>query len=144
MNQRHRSEDSPSLVLVTLVVGTSAHTREAAIWAAIANKPRSDRQLSDDAQPQVGLILEGLPDGKSDNISPELSDTNFRIQRIAPGCLCCTGNLVLRVTLNRLLRTHLQQIYISIADASHLDNLRLFLSQPPYDAFLRLDADLIA
>ncbi|MQR00398.1 GTPase [Glaciimonas soli] len=144
MNRHNQSEDSPSLALVTLVVGSTAHKREAAIWATIANNPRSNRQLSDDAQPQVGLILEGLPDGKSDNISPQLSDTSFRIQRIAPGCLCCTGNLVLRVTLNRLLREHLQQIYISIADASHLDNLRLFLSQPPYDAFLRLEADLVA
>jgi G3E family GTPase len=62
--------------------------------------------------------------------------------RIAPGCLCCTGNLVLRVTLNRLLRQRPKRLFIGIARSEHLDQLRSWLQSKPYDQLLRLTDDL--
>jgi G3E family GTPase len=64
------------------------------------------------------------------------------IERIAPGCLCCTGNLVLRVTLNRLLRRRPGRLYIGLATTEHLDQLRSWLQAPPYDQLLELTPDL--
>jgi hypothetical protein len=64
------------------------------------------------------------------------------VLRIAPGCLCCTGNLVLRVTLNRLLRHPPAQLYISLANAEHVDLLRAMLSGAPYGDLLALEPDI--
>jgi G3E family GTPase len=60
------------------------------------------------------------------------------ISRIAPGCLCCTGNLVLRVTLNRLLRESPRRLFIGVARGEHLDQLRSWLESAPYDQLLEL------
>ena len=110
----------------TLVTGARASLREAAIAAALA--------------PGVAtaIIVEGLSDGNSalvDLVGPQ-------IVRIAPGCLCCAGNMILRVTLNRLLRRPPEQLFISLANGAHIDPLRSFLSQAPYDRLLRLDVDM--
>jgi len=114
-----------------LVTGPTATAREAAIAAAIKHPatPRSDG---------AAVILEGLPDG---NIMLEASD-QLVISRIAPGCLCCAGNLVMRVTLNRLLRQRPARLFIGIADTTHLDQLRSWLSSAPYDQLLALLPDL--
>ncbi|MDC8760626.1 GTP-binding protein [Janthinobacterium fluminis] len=112
-----------------LVVGGRAGAREAAIAAALAG-----------ASADGAAILEGLPDGMS-TLAGEGPDAP-RVLRIAPGCLCCAGNLVLRVTLNRLLRRPPAQLFISLADASHAGRLRLWLAGPPYDALLALGADI--
>jgi hypothetical protein len=109
-------------VLTTLVTGATAALRERAI-----------------AQVAIGadvVLLEGLPDGH-----PFLPE-HIEVHRIAPGCLCCTGNLVLRVTLNRLLRRHPERLYIGMASTEHLDQLRSWLSAPPYDQLLALTADM--
>jgi hypothetical protein len=81
----------------------------------------------------AAVILEGLPDGQ-----PVLHPSpSLLIERIAPGCLCCTGNLVLRVTLNRLLRARPSRLLIGVA-AGHLDQLRSWLRSAPYDQLLDL------
>jgi G3E family GTPase len=69
------------------------------------------------------------------------SDT-LHVHRVAPACLCCTGNLVLRVTLNRILRSRPDRLYIGVASTGHLDQLRSWLQQPPYDQLLELTPDL--
>src|SRR5438552_14442356 len=119
--------------VVRLVTGASAHAREAAIWSAIEAGSGSA------AASLTGVILEGLPDGKS---GPDPANPGLHIKRIAPGCFCCVGNLTLRVTLNRLLRSHPPRLYISIADTTHLDKIREFLSQAPYDDWLTLSDDI--
>jgi hypothetical protein len=48
----------------------------------------------------------------------------------------------MRVTLNRLLRSKPERLYIGMATASHIDQLRAFLSAPPYDNLLTLTKDL--
>ena len=123
---------SAALTVLTLVTGPSAPTRERAIWSAIEADAASKEYSGSN---NIAVILEGLPDGKSD---PEPAHPQILIKRIAPGCLCCIGNLTLRVTLNRLLRTHPIRIYISIADATHVDKLHHSLSLAPYDAWLIL------
>ena len=110
---------------LTLVVGAHIDARE----NAIAN-------LLQEGMP-TAVILEGLPSGR--NVFPaESASGELRVARIAPGCLCCIGNLTLRVTLNRLLRKHPQRIYISVADATHIAAIEQFLSAAPYDNWLRL------
>ncbi|SFH90467.1 hypothetical protein SAMN04515618_105195 [Collimonas sp. OK307] len=122
------------MTLTTLVSGGSANSREAAIHVAIEQDlARNGRHMS------TALILEGLSDGKLATVPHELD-----IKRIAPGCFCCIGNLTLRVTLNRLLRKPPARLYISIADSTHLVQLRDFLSGAPYDAFLEMTPDLAA
>ena len=113
----------------TLVLGGCASEREAAIGAALT--------------PGVAAaaILEGLSDGKS-VLADALPQAALRVARIAPGCLCCAGNLILRVTLNRLLRHPPAQLFISLANATHVEQLRLWLSAAPYDALLALGPDL--
>ncbi|UOD33053.1 GTPase [Massilia violaceinigra] len=119
---------------LTLVTGGSAAQREAAIAARLA-------QVAAVAGPTHGVsavLLEGLPSGQT-VLSP--SDS-LPVHRIAPGCLCCTGNLVLRVTLNRILRLRPDRLFIGLAATDHLDQLRSWLQDPPYDQLLELTADL--
>jgi G3E family GTPase len=68
---------------------------------------------------------------------PQLS-----IRRSAPGCLCCTGNLVLRVGLNRLLRERPERLYISVGPGTHLPVLSTMLTSPPYDAWLTVSENI--
>jgi hypothetical protein len=124
---------SPVRTRVTLVTGPRAAVREAAIAAALAGLP---------AAAQSAVILEGLADANSALVSSP--ETGLNVQRIAPGCLCCAGNLVLRVTLNRLLRRPPAQLFISLANAEHVNQLRSMLLQAPYGDLLDLAADLQA
>lgn len=113
----------------TLVTGPGAAAREAAIGASLAKAGQGGI---------AAVILEGLPDPRSILTSSGTVD----LHRIAPGCVCCTGNLVLRVTLNRVLRRRPERLYIGLASTEHLDQLRSWLQQPPYDQLLELTPDL--
>jgi hypothetical protein len=135
--------------LVTLVAGGSAASREGAIADALV------------AGTSIAVILEGLADGSSPlaelasttaSLSPFASrgeqpatDTPPapQILRIAPGCLCCAGNLILRVTLNRLLRHPPTRIYISLATSTHIGQLRESLSSMPYEQWLSVGDDIV-
>ncbi|HEU4375067.1 MAG TPA: GTPase [Telluria sp.] len=120
---------SPARVTTSLVTGASAGARERLIAAHRADHP---------AGATCAVLLEGLPDGHTILVpSPAVL-----IERIAPGCLCCTGNLVLRVTLNRLLRRRPDRLYIGLATTEHLDQLRSWLHNRPYDQLLELTPDL--
>ena len=114
--------------LVTLVSGPTSAQREQAI------ADRLDPAISTVA------ILEGFPSGTS-VLEEKSSQASLKIVRIAAGCMCCTGNLVMRITLNRVLRDSTEKIFLSIADASHLPALRAFLAAPPYDQLLVLTED---
>jgi hypothetical protein len=122
-------------VTTTLVIGPSAAVREQAIFDRL--------QLSNLHQSgaRSGVILEGIASGNSPLDS---LPAHVLFARIAPGCLCCAGNLVLRVTLNRMLRQRPDHLYIGVARSEHLDQLRSWLQAEPYDQLLRLTTDLIA
>jgi G3E family GTPase len=113
-------------VPVTLVTGSAGAQREAAIAAALLPGQ------------SCAVILEGLPTGQALLLPSPL----LAVHRIAPGCLCCSGQLVLRVTLNRVLRHRPQRLFIAMASVEHLDQLRSWLSNPPYDQLLELSLDL--
>ncbi|QAU33155.1 GTPase [Janthinobacterium sp. 17J80-10] len=116
------------MIPLTLVTGADAFLRESRIAAAL------------DAGVRTAVILEGLPTGATpfDEVLPSW----LTIVRVAPGCICCTGSLTMRVTLNRLLRQHPERLYISLADSSHLQQIRQFLQQEPYDKWLGLTKEL--
>lgn len=120
-----------------LVTGARAGAREAAIAAHLPKEG-----------PSV-IILEGLSDGGS-ALSFDPADGPFpyenvpQVLRIAPGCLHCSGNMILRVTLNRVLRRPPARLYISLASAEHLEQLRSWLSEAPYGDLLELQDTIAA
>ncbi len=120
------------MTLASLVTGNHASHREATIAALL------------DPRLHTAIILEGLPEGGSvlDASTASAAHPDLNISRIAPGCMCCTGNLVMRVTLNRMLRNKPARLYIGVANSEHIEQLRLFLTQPPYDTLLSLTADI--
>ena len=121
----------PVRAMLTLVTGASPAAREGCIAALLGAAPPGLHGA---------VILEGLASATS----PLLSDSRLAVARIAGGCLCCAGNLVLRVTLNRLLRQHPEQIYIGVGSSDHLDQLRSWLAGAPYDQLLELADDVHA
>ena len=130
-----------SPVAVTLVTGASAAAREQAIFDQLQLSKLHQNGAKSHSMPLQAIVLEGLAPGNSP-LDSLPADVLFA--RIAPGCLCCTGNLVLRVTLNRLLRQRPQRLFIGVARSEHLDQLRSWLQAEPYDQLLRLTPDLIS
>jgi G3E family GTPase len=116
------------VTLTTLVIGDGADRREAVIAAAV------------DAPATTAVILEGIPSGKS--LLEAFTAQGMPVVRIAPACMCCTGNLTMRVTLNRLLRNKPARLYIGLASATHLPAIRSFLQSPPYADLLQLAPDV--
>jgi len=135
----------------SLVTGSTAAAREGAIAALLAapfdaasasvsslaadGPASSASRLPAPAIPFDAVILEGLGVAAT----PLETGPGLQVMRIAPGCLCCDGNLVLRVTLNRLLRQRPRRLFIGLASSEHLDQLRSWLAAPPYDQLLALE-----
>ena len=86
------------------------------------------------------VIIEGVANGHSKLGEIDQND-NLIIQRIAPGCPCCIGNLTMRVTLNRLLRKSPHHLYISLASNEHLPTIREFLQTAQYKDLLTLQEE---
>lgn len=123
-----------------LVTGASAAAREQAIAALLAIPSDvvffAAPGAGDATSPEFNaVILEGLGVAAT----PLETGPGLQVVRIAPGCLCCDGNLVLRVTLNRLLRQRPGRLFLGLASSEHLDQLRSWLAAPPYDQLLALD-----
>ncbi len=117
------------MTLVTLVYGGNRMAREHRI-AAVVN-----------ADLTSAAILEGMPDGQ-DVLNELATHSQLKIVRVAPSCPCCTGNLTMRVTLNRLLRQKPAALYLSLADATHIANVKKFLQDEQYLALLELGPEL--
>jgi hypothetical protein len=128
----------PPRVTTTLVTGPSTGARERLIAAQLVPASAGAGAAVRAGRAVCAVLLEGLPDGQT-ILAPS---PTILIERIAPGCLCCTGNLVLRVTLNRLLRRRPERLYIGLATTEHLDQLRSWLKSAPYDQLLELTPDL--
>lgn len=123
------------MIPVTIVTGGRAAERESAIQARLDSAVHAGI---------TAIVIEGLPDGTL-RLDTESTNAHHHLQvhRIAPGCLCCTGNLVMRVTLNRLLRSKPARLFLAISNADHLPQLLDVLSLPPYDAWLTLTEDIL-
>jgi hypothetical protein len=123
---------------VTLVTGGTPNEREAAIASHIGSLDSSRTSPIKN----IGIILEGISDGTDSFASLASNAPSLTITRIAPGCPCCIGNLTMRVTLNRILRQPPEDLYISLATPMHLNQVRSFLMQPPYDKLIELVKDI--
>ena len=115
--------------LVTLVIGGNAASREAAIATTF------------DLTQSTAAILEGIPSGHGALDEPR---HNLQVIRIAPGCVCCVGNLTLRVHLNRILRKSPQRLFIALSNDTHLAQVREFLMQEPYRTLLTLSEEIVS
>ncbi len=116
---------------VTLVAGGDAPMRE----KAIAERLSVLQQIPASS----AVILEGGTGAGNDvSFAPPIQTI-----RLAPACPCCVGNLAMRVTLNRILKNPPAQIFISMAQAAHLEALREFLTQSPYDQHVTITENLI-
>jgi hypothetical protein len=117
------------MTVLSLVLGGSADDRERAIAA--------------DLPPGLACaaIIEGLQSGAAplNEIPPDVS---LEVIRVAPGCPCCTGNLTMRVTLNRVLRRSPARLYLSLSDATHREQVLIFLQAPQYLDLLAIGPDL--
>jgi G3E family GTPase len=116
----------------TLVYGGNSTAREQAITARF------------DASYSTAVIAEGIS-GISGTDAPLQSleaKQQLQVFRIAPGCPCCSGNLTMRVTLNRILRRPPQRLYLSLASAAHLPQIRNFLQEAQYQSLLSLSEEL--
>lgn len=126
--------ESKSVELV-LVAGGNYQERESWIASAVAQHNAVVQTIP---QSKIGIILEGLPSG----MMPLQSSPTLFIERIAPGCFCCIGNLVLRVTLMRLLRIKPHYLYLAMNDREHLSNLKEFLQQETFAGLLHFGQEI--
>lgn len=116
------------MIPTTLVLGATGALREQAIAQQLEPGVRT------------ALILEGIPSANN----PLCATATLDMVRIFAGCPCCDGNLTLRVMLNRLLRRRPERLFISLATSAHVEQLRTFLSSPPYKDLLLPPKDLHA
>ncbi|WP_338845512.1 GTPase [Massilia sp. W12] len=81
------------------------------------------------------LMIEGWP-GPQAHLLAELP--HLQIVRLAPACLCCAGNLSMRVQLNRLLRSRqpLARLVLALSDPGHLPQLAAQLQEAQYTKWL--------
>lgn len=113
----------------TLVYGGDSSAREQAIATRF------------DANCSTVVIAEGIA-GPGASLHSLEAQQQLQIFRIAPGCPCCSGNLTMRVTLNRALRKPPQRLYLSLASAGHLPQIRSFLQEAQYQSLLSLCEEL--
>jgi hypothetical protein len=60
---------------------------------------------------------------------PLVAPDDVPLALLAPGCVCCVGQVPLRVTLGRLVRSHRpQNILLLLATAEHLPRVRALLA----------------
>lgn len=117
------------MTAITLVYGSSSSAREEAITCRF------------DSACTTVVIAEGIA---GINAALQALETQEQLQvfRIAPGCPCCSGNLTMRVTLNRILRRPPQRLYLSLASAAHLPQIRNFLKEEQYQSLLSLSEEV--
>lgn len=127
--------ESTKLTKLTIVAGGSYSEREA--WITTALQKLCSQSAAE--YQKYGVLLEGLPTG---SMSLQAS-SHIKLERIAPGCFCCIGQIAMRVTLNRLLRQGLSHLFIAINDADHLPALNTSLSSPIYARILQHENEII-
>lgn len=98
--------------MATVAIACGDHVSALTLW--LARHPQGAR----------AVLVEGLF---------EVLDLPAEIPllRLAPGCVCCVGQVPLRVALVRLVRQHRpQQLLLLLARGSHLDRVRALLAEP--------------
>ena len=110
-------------VPVVIIVG--AYLREARSLAL--EKARA--HVSEGLQ---AVIVEGGPGTLS-------APPGVELVQLAPGCVCCVGQLPLRVTVARLLRqSRPARLWIEVSAAQHVAELRRQLNGPGFAGAVKL------
>jgi len=126
------------MIRTTLVTGGDTFDREQAISERINVETVDGVPVA-----AIAILFEGLSlRDAEENLLPVFSEQGVKVIRIAQNCFCCTGNLTMRVSLDRLLRSSPRRLYIAIASIGHIEALRRFLSAAPYHDRLFLTDDL--
>lgn len=113
------------MIPTTLIVGATAQDRERTIAGLIRRHHEA---------PHCAVLLEGLSGG-----TPILESLpHVTVTRIAPGCVCCSNQMVMRTYLHRLIRQQPDHLYLSLADHTHLNNVRNALQRDGYENVLTL------
>jgi G3E family GTPase len=61
--------------------------------------------------------------------APMDAPEDLPLARLAPGCVCCVGQVPLRVTLTRMVRAHRpDELLLLLASAEHLPRVRSLLA----------------
>jgi hypothetical protein len=114
------------MTILRLVYGGNQSVREQAITEQI----------------DPGLLSIALLEGLAADHTPLESLQSLKVIRIAAGCPCCTGNLTMRVMLNRALKEKPDRVYLSLASPLHLVSIRDFLQEDQYCDRLSLGSDI--
>lgn len=117
------------MTLLSLVFGGSHAARERAIAASAEAGLRSV------------AIIEGLASGE-EGLDALPAGASLEVIRVASGCPCCSGNLTMRVMLNRALRHRPERLYLSLSNAEHKMQVLNFLQEPQYRAWLQIDDEI--
>jgi G3E family GTPase len=116
------SEPLP-MVPVHLLVGTRLRA------GASDALPLALAHVAEGAQ---AVIVEGGP-------GTFVADGGITLVQLAAGCVCCVGQLPLRVTVARLLRqVRPARLWIEISDGAHLAEVRRQLSGPGFHGAIAL------
>ncbi len=116
-------------IFTHLVTGRPGIERAAFITKLLDSIPSGEK---------ITLILEGIPPVVTGVGPQELSARpDISIHVLAPGCMCCIGNLAMRVTLARVLRLEQpRHLILAMIDESHRNSLVKLMKAPPYDTLL--------
>lgn len=91
-----------------------------------------DRWLADHPRGRRVIIAEGF----GSFIAPD----DVRVARLGGGCVCCIGQVPLRVTLTRLIRAERpEHLLLLLADVRHLPQVRTLLTDGSLGVRLELE-----
>jgi hypothetical protein len=117
-------------VVVTIQAERGAAAQQAALRDWLATQ--ADLSYQDREQPVAAVIAEGVFTALS-------APAGVVIEQIAAGCVCCVGQIALRVTLTRVLRKHRPTtLLLLLASGEHIDRVRRMLQEDHFATVLRL------
>ena len=116
-------------VVVTIQARRSAAAQQAALrdWLTTL----ADLSCQSRERPVTAVIAEGV-------FTALAAPAGVVIEQVAAGCVCCVGQIALRVTLTRVLRKHRPtQLLLLLASGEHIDRVRLMLQEDQFATVLQ-------
>jgi len=116
--------------VVTIQVARDAVAQQTALSDWLAALP--DVGYRDGNRQVAAVIAEGT-------FAVLTAPASVVVERIAAGCVCCVGQIAMRVTLTRLLRAHRpKRLLLLLASGEHIDRVRRMLGDEQFATVLRL------
>lgn len=117
-------------VVVTIRAARGAAAQQAALRDWLVTQ--ADLSCRHREPPVAAVIAEGVFTALS-------APAGVVIEQIATGCVCCVGQIALRVTLTRVLRQHRPaKLLLLLASGEHSDRVRRMLQEDQFATVLRL------